>query len=215
MKKDASKVKQFLSLTTALSLALSLGTGSAWAVEEVPSSAGQAGEQEKTAVISLCDSRTFQFNIPVELTEEEAKAVAEGVVWSLDYDGEAGYRDIPDGAWYGDTVEAVTAAGPMKGTSDTTFGPEEKITREMVAATLYRLAGEPEMTGEALAVVETTSSVYSDADAAAVSGWAKEAMAWAVETGARQGSGNRLVPGKTATRAELAAMLLRLAPAQD
>lgn len=47
----------------------------------------------------------------------------------------------------------------------------------MVAATLYRLAGEPEMTGEALAVVETTSSVYSDADAAAVSGWAKEAMA--------------------------------------
>ena len=88
-------------------------------------------------------------------------------------------------------------------------------TREMVAATLYRLAGEPEMTGEALAVVETTSSVYSDADAAAVSGWAKEAMAWAVETGALQGSGNRLVPGKTATRAELAAMLLRLAPAQD
>jgi len=127
MKKDASKVKQFLSLTTAPSLALSLGTGSAWAVEEVPPPAGQAGEQEKTAVISLCDSRTFQFNIPVELTEEEAKAVAEGVVWSLDW--EAGYRDIPDGAWYGDTVEAVTAAGPMKGTSDTTFGPEEKITR--------------------------------------------------------------------------------------
>lgn len=93
MKKDASKVKQFLSLTTALSLALSLGTGVAWAVEEVPSPAGQAGEQEKTAVISLCDSRTFQFNIPVELTEEEAKAVAEGVVWSLDYDGEAGYLD--------------------------------------------------------------------------------------------------------------------------
>lgn len=207
MKKDASKVKQFLSLTTALSLALSLGTGSAWAVEEVPSPAGQAGEQEKTAVISLCDSRTFQFNIPVELTEEEAKAVAEGVVWSLDW--EAGYRDIPDGAWYGDTVEAVTAAGPMKGTSDTTFGPEEKITREMVAATLYRLAGEPEMTGEALAVVETTSSVYSDADAAAVSGWAKEAMAWAVETGALQGSGNRLMPGKTATRQELAAALYR------
>lgn len=211
MKKDASKVKQFLSLTTALSLALSLGTGSAWAVEEVPSPAGQAGEQEKTAVISLCDSRTFQFNIPVELTEEEAKAVAEGVVWSLDW--EAGYRDIPDGAWYGDTVEAVTAAGPMKGTSDTTFGPEEKITREMVAATLYRLAGEPEMTGEALAVVETTSSVYSDADAAAVSGWAKEAMAWAVETGALQGSGNRLMPGKTATRQELAAVLYRNATA--
>ena len=211
MKKDASKVKQFLSLTTALSLALSLGTGSAWAVEEVPSPAGQAGEQEKTAVISLCDSRTFQFNIPVELTEEEAKAVAEGVVWSLDW--EAGYRDIPDGAWYGDTVEAVTAAGPMKGTSDTTFGPEEKIIREMVAATLYRLAGEPEMTGEALAVVETTSSVYSDADAAAVSGWAKEAMAWAVETGALQGSGNRLMPGKTATRQELAAVLYRNATA--
>lgn len=211
MKKDASKVKQFLSLTTALSLALSLGTGSAWAVEEVPSSAGQAGEQEKTAVISLCDSRTFQFSIPVELTAEEAKAVAEGVVWSLDYDGEAGYRDIPDGAWYGDTVEAVTAAGPMKGTSDTTFGPEEKITREMVAATLYRLAGESEMTGEALAMLETTSLVYSDADA--VSGWAKEAMAWAVETGALQGSGNQLMPGKTATRQELAAVLYRNATA--
>ena len=209
MKKDASKVKQFLSLTTALSLALSLGTGSAWAVEEVPSPAGQAGEQEKTAVISLCDSRTFQFNIPVELTEEEAKAVAEGVVWSLDW--EAGYRDIPDGAWYGDTVEAVTAAGPMKGTSDTTFGPEEKITREMVAATLYRLAGESDMTGEALAMLETTSLVYSDADA--VSGWAKEAMAWAVETGALQGSGNQLMPGKTATRQELAAVLYRNATA--
>ena len=61
----------------------------------------------------------------------------------------------------------------------------------MVAATLYRLAGEPEMTGEALAVVETTSSVYSDADAAAVSGWAKEAMAWAVESGKRKSADAR------------------------
>ena len=59
----------------------------------------------------------------------------------------------------------------------------------MVAATLYRLAGESEMTGEALAMLETTSLVYSDADA--VSGWAKEAMAWAVESGKRKSAGAR------------------------
>ncbi len=86
-----------LSLVTAGALLLSLSVLPAAAAEgadpapAVPfeNTTGDGGEN----YISLCDARTFQAMLPVDMTEEEAKAAAETVVWSLDYDEASGYVD--------------------------------------------------------------------------------------------------------------------------
>ena len=95
MKKQTS-LGRLLSLMTALALLLSLCVVSAAAAEDSTTPAapfentsGDGGEN----YISLCDARTFQAMVPVDLTEEEAKAAAETVVWSLDYDEASGYVD--------------------------------------------------------------------------------------------------------------------------
>ena len=95
MKKQTS-LGRLLSLMTALALLLSLCVVPAAAAEDsttptVPfeNTSGDGGEN----CISLCDARTFQAMLPVDLTEEEAKAAAETVVWSLDYDEASGYVD--------------------------------------------------------------------------------------------------------------------------
>ena len=73
------------------------------------------------------------------------------------------------------------------------------ITREQLAAMLYRAAGRPAVAGDL--------SAYPDA--ASVSDWAKDAMVWATETGLINGMNGSLKPQDGATRAQLAAMLLR------
>ncbi len=84
--------------------------------------------------------------------------------------------------------------------------PGKTATRQELAAALYRNAGSPAVEGK-----ETEDF----ADNASVAGWAADAMEWCVEEGTLKGNENTLMPEGTATRAELAAMLLRLAPAQD
>jgi len=123
----------------------------------------------------------------------------------------AGYDDVADDAWYAETVDAVTAAGLMTGTGANTFSPEAVVTRETVATVLYRNAGSPAVSDEAKAKVAATSSIFSDA--VEVSSWAVDAMAWAVENGLLQGSGNKLMPQKDITRQELAVLFYRNAGA--
>lgn len=90
-----------------------------------------------------------------------------------------------------------------QGISDVT-APHDIITREQLAAMLYRYAGSPEVT-------EAVSDSFRDKDA--VSAWAEDAVAWAVENGLIQGRGSvdglDLAPKSTATRAEVAAVLQR------
>ena len=77
------------------------------------------------------------------------------------------------------------------------------VTREQLAAMLYRYA---KLKGyDASASAARTG--YTDASS--VSGWAKEAMQWAVGTGLIQGSGNRLTPKTNANRAQIATILMR------
>ena len=97
MKKHTS-LGRLLSLLTATALLLSLCAFPAVAAEEAGAPAasfvntsGDGGEN----YISLCDARTFQAMIPVDMTQEEAAAVAGTVVWSLDYDEALVYVD-PD-----------------------------------------------------------------------------------------------------------------------
>lgn len=87
------KKKQLLALMTGTALSLSLVTVPTLAAEKAAPAASfvnTGGEGEN--YISLCEGRSFKAVLPVDLTEEEAKA-AETVIWSLDYDADAGYLD--------------------------------------------------------------------------------------------------------------------------
>ena len=100
--------------------------------------------------------------------------------------------------WY----TAGRAWAMENGISDGT-NMEGKITREQLAAMLYRYA---KMKGYD---VSASASLSGYADASSVSGWAKEAMQWAVGSGLIQGSGNALTPQANASRAQIATILMR------
>lgn len=105
----------------------------------------------------------------------------------------------------GATWYAAGRAWAMEnGISDGT-NMEGKITREQLAAMLYRYA---KMKGYD---VSASASLSGYTDASSVSGWAKEAMQWAVGSGLIQGSGNALTPQANASRAQIATILMRFA----
>lgn len=110
------------------------------------------------------------------------------------------FGDVPDGAWYGEAVRWASVQGVVGGYGNGQFAPNRNITRQELAVMLWRYAGSPAATDKELR--------FADADK--VSGYAREALGWAVENGIVQGkSGGILDPGGNATRAEAAAMLQR------
>ena len=109
------------------------------------------------------------------------------------------FQDVADGQWYTKAVVWAAGKGIVNGTSETTFDPDANITREQIAAILHRYAGKPETKGD----------LASFPDAATVSDYAKTAMAWAVEKGIIGGSDGKLDPRSNATRAQVAAILMR------
>ena len=111
------------------------------------------------------------------------------------------FEDVPADTWYTDAVIWAANEGVVKGTSTTTFTPDQEITREQMVAMLWRYAGEPEADEAAL---------KDFTDAATVSKYAKEAMAWAIETGLVSGmSKTTIAPKGTANRAQIATILMR------
>lgn len=112
--------------------------------------------------------------------------------------GASGFADVPANAWYADAVAWASANGIVAGTGSG-FEPDASLTRETLAAILYRAAG-AQAGADAL-------GAYADANA--VSTWARDAMNWAVTQGLIAGkTGSRLDPSGTASRAEAAAILM-------
>ena len=109
------------------------------------------------------------------------------------------FTDIPVDAWYARAVNWAAANGILLGTSDTTFSPGQVATREMVVTVLYRYA-------KADPVAEDHLSAFMDAET--VSGWARDAVNWAVAEGYLQGSAGMLNPRGVMTRAEMAQLLM-------
>ena len=122
-----------------------------------------------------------------------------------DVTGENPFTDVPDGQWYTDAVLWAAENNITDGTSETTFSPNNPLTREQMATFLYRFADfeteEPiEITGDL--------SGYTDADL--VADYAVDAMTWAVGEGVISGIGdNTLAPDNTASRAQMATVLTR------
>ena len=118
--------------------------------------------------------------------------------------GAAGFTDVAAGAWYADAVNWAAARGIVKGYDTGAFGPEDSVTREQLAAILYRYA---QVKG-----YDTTQggmAVREFSDSASISDWAQTAMSWAVNAQVLSGKGNGVLdPQGTATRAEVAQMLM-------
>lgn len=109
------------------------------------------------------------------------------------------FDDVAEGQWYTEAVRWAASEGIVAGTGKG-FSPNAALTRESLAAILFRYAG-----GQA-----DGGSLDSYADGTGVSAWAREAMNWAVAQGLITGkSGGRLDPGGTASRAEVSAILMR------
>ena len=92
----------------------------------------------------------------------------------------AGYLDVSDDAWFADAVEQLRDRGVMIGTSEDSFEPNGIFTRAQTATVLYRLAGEPEVTG---------TDSFSDTLTGA---WYSDAVLWASQSGIIRGYGNGL-----------------------
>ncbi len=108
------------------------------------------------------------------------------------------YGDVSTGTWYTEAVRWATSQGIVGGYGNGNFGPNDPITREQLAVMLWRYSGSPAATNKELH--------FNDTDE--ISGFALEAMRWAVENGIINGYGNgRLGPQGQATRAQVAQML--------
>ena len=115
------------------------------------------------------------------------------------------FTDVADGTWYTESVRWASVVGVVGGYSDSTFGPDDAVTREQLATMLYRYA---QFRGYDVSVGEDTN-ILSYSDAQNVSEWAIPAMQWACGAGIINGSGSQLNPQGDATRAEIAVMLMR------
>ncbi len=118
--------------------------------------------------------------------------------------GVSGFEDVPSDTWYTAAVAWARESGVVKGYSDTQFGPDDFITREQMATILYRYT---ESKGKDVSQAAELSR-YSDENE--ISEWALRAMGWANAEGYITGrSDTTLNPKETATRAEVATILMR------
>ena len=118
--------------------------------------------------------------------------------------GAAGFPDVAAGAWYADAVNWAAARGIVKGYDTGAFGPEDSVTREQLAAILYRYAQ-----AKGYDTTQGGMAVREFSDSASISDWAQTAMSWAVNAQVLSGKGNGVLdPQGTATRAEVAQMLM-------
>lgn len=113
------------------------------------------------------------------------------------------FADVKADMWYTDAIVWANANGIVAGYDDSTFGLGDSITREQLAAILYRYA---QMKGYD---VTEKADLTGYADSAAISGYAVEAMQWANANGIVNGmTATTLAPQGTATRAQVATMLM-------
>ncbi len=120
------------------------------------------------------------------------------------------FADVADGQWYTNAVVWAAENGIVKGVNTTTFAPNDQITREQIATILFRYAKAEKVEGK----------LAGFPDAEKVSDYAVDAMAWAVEQGLINGISESdgktyLAPQETATRAQIAVILMRYLTAEN
>ncbi|MEL4106682.1 S-layer homology domain-containing protein [Oscillospiraceae bacterium WX1] len=122
----------------------------------------------------------------------------------VDQTAETGFSDVVADGWSAGYIAWAASEGLVSGGSDGTFRPAAAITREQIAVLLYRFGG---LLGYNLDTPDKVTAEYTDISS--VSPYAAQAVTWAVNKGILGGSGGRLNPKSSATRAETAAVLHR------
>ena len=120
------------------------------------------------------------------------------------------FADVADGQWYTNAVIWAAENGIVKGVNTTTFAPNDQITREQIATILFRYAKAEKVEGK----------LAGFPDAEKISDYAADAMAWAVEQGLINGISESdgktyLAPQETATRPQIAVILMRYLTAEN
>lgn len=137
------------------------------------------------------------------------RAMAVTVLWRMEgmpQTGSSTFSDVAGDDWYAAAVAWASENGIVSGYGDNRFGPLDAVTREQLAAMLCRYAAYRGLNTSAKA-----PSGFADWDQ--VSPYARTSLSWAVENGIMRGkTADTLVPGGTATRAELATMLCSCLP---
>ena len=151
----------------------------------------------------------FSPNTPV------SRAMVVTILWRLEGSPVSSaaltFRDVPGRTWFTEAVRWAAASHIVEGYSPDHFGPNDSLTREQLAAILYRYAGAPDLIG-----MEPSNPLDHFMDGKAVSSWARSGAAWAVGTGLLTGKdGSRLDPGGSASRAQTAAILMRFCQGAD
>lgn len=155
----------------------------------------------ENGLFSGTDSRSFSPNASM------TRAMLVTVLYRLEGEpagtGSSSFSDVRSGSYYEKAVAWAAANGIVTGTGSTSFSPDAKVTREQLAAILYRYAQYKKLDTDAGAKLDSFS------DAGNVSGYASEALSWAVSEGLINGASGRLMPKGDATRAQVAAILHR------
>ena len=119
--------------------------------------------------------------------------------------GRSGFSDVQYNGYYEDAVTWAADNGIVNGTSTSTFSPNVNVTREQMAAILYRYAQYKKYNTAA------SSSLNSFSDHTSVSGYAVASLQWSVAEKLVNGSNGKLMPTGNASRAQVAAILHRFA----
>ena len=143
---------------------------------------------------------TFEPDTPM------TRAMLVTVLWRCEGKPETGvnyFTDVPEDQWYTEAVVWAASQGVVNGVTETEFAPDEVVTREQMAAILYRYAKTAGLD------VTAKADLSSFPDAEKVSDFAQTPVAWAAAEKLLRGSEGKLLPQGSATRAQVAAVLTR------
>lgn len=137
------------------------------------------------------------------------RAMMVTVLWRLEgcpqVEGTIPFADVAEGEWYTQAIRWAAQKGIVNGYENGCFGTWDDVTREQIAAILYRYMNVMGLDTEA----STELTAYADSEA--VSDWAENAMVWAVDRGIINGlTESLLAPQEDAARCQVATMLQRL-----
>lgn len=137
------------------------------------------------------------------LTRGQLATILYRLAGSPETSGKSPFTDVAEGRYYSDTVAWAAENGIVTGITDTLFAPNQPVTREQLVTMIGRYA---EKKGIEI-VAKGDLNAYPDASN--VSNYAKAYMIWAVENGIVNGAGGKLMPKDTASRAQIAAIIMR------
>lgn len=179
---------------------------------EASASAGWADAGSVISVISKADEGYTLGSITVETESGRSVAMKDGkftmpndsvvVTVTFEKKGEPFY-DVRPGDWFYDAVTWASKNGIVLGVTEDTYRPNDPVTREQLAAILFRYADYKGYDTSA------SADLTGYADYAEVSAYAVPALRWACGCGIIDGSAGKLDPRSGATRAQLATMLMR------